>query len=290
MAAAYNTLSTWEHTITEIDRLESLTKDDVDAVANKYFNAPYATAYRRNGPFDPPKVDKPEFEKPDVSGFASSSFGTEVLKLEAVPIQPDFVTKGDDYQVVEVRKGIRLFYTNNPMNDLFSLTQGFDFGRLENQKLTAASLLLDKAGTRDLSPDELKQAWYAKGSDFSFSVGDHSSSISISGLDEKFDETLALMQDFISHPVSSQEVLDTLKEIILKQRKDGKEDIQTLFLALRNYNRYKEQSSFLTRMSEEEIQALQVEDLPRGLRPEGYVFPTCGSGRSAGLSGSEPGR
>ena len=70
-----------------------------------------------------------------------------------------FVVEGDDYQVVDVRDGIRLFYTKNPMNDLFSLTMGIDFGSRENNKLIAASLLLDKAGTLDLSPDELKQAW-----------------------------------------------------------------------------------------------------------------------------------
>jgi predicted Zn-dependent peptidase len=261
MASAYSSLASWEYTITEIDRMEKLTKDDVIAVANKYFNAPHVTAYRRNGEYQPPKVDKPEFENPDVSGFASSEFGMQVLKKKSSPIEPDFVVEGNDYQLVEVRDGIRLFYTKNPVNDLFSLTMGFDFGSRENNKLTAASLLLDKAGTSDLGPDELKQAWYAKGSDFSFSVGDHSSSISISGLDEKFDETLDLMQDFINHPVSSQDVLDTLKQIILKQRKDAKEDIQSLYLALRNYNRYGDESPFLTRMSSAEILALDVVDL-----------------------------
>ncbi len=69
------------------------------------------------------------------------------------------------------------------------------------------------------------------------------------------------MQEFVSHPQSSQEVLDTLKQIILKQRKDSKEDIQSLFLALRNYNRYGDESPFLTRLSTEEIMALTVGDL-----------------------------
>lgn len=261
MASSYYTHSTWEYTITEIERIEKVTKDRVVEVANKYFNAPYVAAYRRNGEFEPPKVDKPEFEKPDVSGYASSDFGSKVLQQKVNPIQPDFVKKGEDYEVVEVRDGIRLFYTKNPMNDLFSLTMELDFGRLENERLVAASLLLDKAGTKDLSPDQLKQAWYANGSDFRFSVGDHNSSVSISGLDENFAETLALMQEFIRNPVSSQEVLDTLKQIILKQRKDAKEDIQTLFLALRNYNRYGDQSPFLTRMSTEEILSLDVDSL-----------------------------
>ncbi|MDA0346447.1 MAG: insulinase family protein [Verrucomicrobia bacterium] len=261
MASAYNTHASWEYIVTEINRLDALSKEDVIAVANKYFNGPHVAVYRRNGEFEPPKVDKPEFEKPDMSGFASSEYGEEILKLQAKPIEPDFVTEGKDYQIVEIRDGVRLFYTRNPVNDLFSLTMSFDFGRRENEKLVAASLLLDKAGTQDLSPDALKQAWYAQGSDFSFGVDDHSSSFSISGLDENFDSTFKLMLEFIRHPVSSQEVLDTLKEIILKQRKDAKEDIQSLFLALRNYNRYGDQSPFLTRMSAEGILALKVDDL-----------------------------
>jgi predicted Zn-dependent peptidase len=261
MASSYSSVEEWEYTVKEIDRLDALTKADVVAVANKYFNAPHVAVYRRNGEFEPPKVDKPEFEKPDVSGFESSEFGKQVLALNAPQIEPDFVVKGEDYQLVEVRDGIRLFYTKNPVNDLFSLSMNIDFGRRENEMLASASLLLDKSGTRDLSPDELKQAWYAKGSDFNFSVADHSSSFSISGLDENFDSTVDLMQDFISHPVSDPAVLDVLKQIILKQRKDAKEDIQSLFLALRNYNRYGDDSPFLTRLSSEEIMALTTDQL-----------------------------
>ena len=261
MASSYTSLLDWEYTISELDRMEKLTKEDVVAVANKYFNAPHVTAYRRNGEYEPPKVDKPVFEKPDVSGFASSEFGRQILSHQTEPIEPDFVEKGEDYQVVQVSDGVRLFYVENPMNDLFSLRMSIDIGSRENNRLTAASLLLDKSGTSELSPDELKQAWYAKGSDFAFSVDNHSSSFAISGLDEKFAETLALMHDFTSDPVSNQDVLDTLKQIILKQRKDAKEDIQSLYSALRSYNRLGDQSPFLTRMSTEELMALEVESL-----------------------------
>lgn len=259
MGSSYTSLLDWEYAVTELDRMEKLTKEDVIAVANKYFNAPHVSAYRRNGEYEPPKVDKPVFEKPDVSGFASSEFGRQILNHPAAPIEPDFVEKGEDYQVVQVSDGVRLFYVENPMNDLFSLRMSIDVGSRENNRLTAASLLLDKAGTSQLSPDELKQAWYAKGSDFAFSVADHSSSFSISGLDEKFGETLALMHDFTSEPVSNQEVLDTLKQIILKRRKDAREDIQSLYSALRSYNRLGDQSPFLTRMSTEELMALEVD-------------------------------
>tara|TARA_Y100000588_G_scaffold394872_1_gene517964 strand:- start:3420 stop:6437 length:3018 start_codon:yes stop_codon:yes gene_type:complete len=261
MASSFSDLASWHYTISEIDRMEKLNKEDVVRAANKYFNAPHVTAYRRSGEFSPPKVDKPTFEKPDVSGFHSSEYGSKVLQRSVDPIEPKFVELGQDYQVVKVRNGVRLVHVKNPVNDLFSLTMGVNMGRLENQKLAAASLLLDKAGTRDLSPDQLKQAWYAKGSEFSFSVGDHRSTFTITGLDEKFDETLALMQDFVRHPVSSQEVLDTLKQIILKIRKDAKEDIQSLFTALRSFNRYGFESPYLTRMSEKEILALEVGDL-----------------------------
>ncbi|QXD24818.1 insulinase family protein [Opitutia bacterium ISCC 51] len=261
MATSYNSLVDWEYTISEIDRMEKLTKKDVVAVANKYFNAPHVSAYRRNGEYEPPKVAKPEFEKPDVSRFASSEFGNQILSHPTAPIEPDFLEVGEDYQIVEVSDDVRLFYTKNPMNDLFSLTMSFEFGSRENNRLLAASLLLDKAGTPNLSPDELKQAWYSKGSNFAFSVGDHTSSFSISGLDEKFDETLALMQEFTSNPVSSQEVLDTLKQIILKQRKDAREDIQSLYAAVRSYNRYGDQSPYLTRMTTEELMALEVDSL-----------------------------
>ena len=261
LASAYNSELAWSYIASELSRMEKLNREDIMSVANQYFDGPYLVVYRRDGEFEPPKVAKPVFDKPDVGAFDISEYGREILSKEVPPIKPDFIEAGNDYQLIDIKDGIRLFYTENPVNDLFSLAMVFEMGRLENQKLNVAGLLMDKAGTKDLTPEELKRAWYARGSEFSFSVGDHNASISISGLDEKFDETFDLMQEFVRGPESSQEVLDTLKQIILKQRDDAKKDIRSVYMALRNYNRYGEESPFLTRLSRGEILALQKDEL-----------------------------
>ncbi len=261
LSNAFRSELDWSYLIGEISRMEALTREEIIRVANKYFDGPYLTVYRRDGEFEPPKVPKPLFDQPDVQAFHTSAYGREVLSKEVTPIAPEFVEAGKDFQVVTIRDGIRLFYSRNPVNDLFSLSMGFEMGRLENRKLAVAGSLMDKAGTKDLSPEALKRAWYAQGSEFSFSVEDHNTSISIKGLDENFQEALQLMQEFVREPVSSREILDDLKAIILKQRDDAKKDIRSVYLALRNYQRFQEDSPFLTRLTRDEIFALQQDEL-----------------------------
>ena len=261
LSNAFRSELDWSYVIGEISRMENLTREDIIRVANKYFDAPHLAVYRRDGEFEPPKVPKPEFDQPDVQTFHTSAYGIEVLSKKVAPIAPEFVEAGKDFQVVNIRDGIRLFHSKNPVNDLFSLSMEFEMGRLENRKLAVAGSLMDKAGAKDLSPGALKRAWYAQGSEFRFSVEDHSTSISISGLDENFRGTLQLMQKFVREPVSSREVLNPLKAIILKQRADAKKDIRSVYLALRNYQRFGEDSPFLTRLTRDEILALQHGEL-----------------------------
>ncbi len=261
LSNAFRSELDWPYVVGEVSRMEALTREEIIRVANKYFDGSYLTVYRRDGEFEPPKVPKPVFDQPDVQAFHTSAYGRKVLSKKAAPIAPDFVEAGKDFQVVPIRDGIRLFYSKNPVNDLFSLSMGIEMGRLENRKLAVAGSLMDKAGAKDLSPEALKRAWYAQGSEFSFSTEDHNTSISIKGLDENFQEALQLMQEFVREPVSSGEVLDNLKAIILKQRDDAKKDIRAVYLALRNYQRFQEDSPFLTRLTRDEILALQQDEL-----------------------------
>jgi predicted Zn-dependent peptidase len=92
-------------------------------------------------------------------------------------------------------------------------------------------------------------------------AGDNNSTIGISGMDENFEATLALMFDVVRNPVADDETLEKLKAIILKSREDSKKDPGALSLAVGRYNRYGAESSFLRMLTTEEVNALTVEEL-----------------------------
>lgn len=261
ISTSFGEKKVWKDVVSEIDRMEALTKEDLIAVANKYFSKPYVVAYRKDGDYTPPTVPKPQFDPIDIDRSKQSEFAADVLATPADPIEPEFIEKGKDYQVVKLGKGVRLFYVENPANDLFALSKVYEMGSREMRELPLAAALLDKSGTASRGPAELKKAWYALGADFSFAVADHNTAMSISGLEENFDKTLALFQEVLAESEGDAAVLEELVAIQLKQKEDAMKEPATIFNALRNYSRYGENSPFLTALSSDEIKALSVEDL-----------------------------
>jgi len=154
-----------------------------------------------------------------------------------------------------------LYYAPNPLNDLFSFSVSIDVGTEENEKLNLAAALMDVAGTPNLSNEELQKQWYRLGSEFRFGAGENSSGISISGLDEQFEESVALMMEFIRSPVSDQQTLEQMKGILLKSREDRKSSPPAISRALYLYNRYGEESPMLEALTTAEIEATTVEEL-----------------------------
>ncbi|MBC2606052.1 M16 family metallopeptidase [Pelagicoccus albus] len=261
ISSSFGEKKAWPDVVNEISRMESVTKEQLVAVANKYFSKPYVVTYRKNGDYTPPTVPKPKFDPIDIDRSKQSEFVADVLAIESDPIEPDFVEKGTDYQVVDLANGTQLYYVENPANDLFTLSKVFEMGSSEKRKLSMASALLDKSGTTKRSASELKKAWYALGADFSFSVGNHNTSLGVSGLEENFDETLALYSEVLHESVGEPDVLKELIAIQLKQKEDAMKEPSVIFNALRNYARYGEESPFLTALSSDEIKALTVDEL-----------------------------
>ena len=251
----------WDYSVHELDRMEQLTKQDVMAVANKYFGSDYVAAYRVDAQHEIPPVEKPRIDPVNIDPSRQSAFAAQILAMDYAPIEPTFVEVDRDYRVIEFADGVQLYYAPNPLNDLFSFSINVEVGTEENEKLSLASALMDVAGTATLSNEELQKEWYRMGTEFRFGAGENSSGISISGLDEQFEASLALMLDTIRNPAAEASTLETLKGILLKNRQDQKSSPPAIAQALYLYNRYGEQSPMLEALTSEEIMSTNLDEL-----------------------------
>lgn len=261
ITTSFGSYTDWSYVVGEIARIEKIDKEEIVRVANKYFGDAYVVGYRRDGEYTPPKIAKPELKNIDIDRSRQSAFAASALEIEASPIEPSFVEMGVDYQVVSLRDGARLLYARNPVNDLFSLSKVFEFGSEEMRELGVLASLMDKSGAGEMSPAELKKAWYALGAEFGFAVGPHATTMSVSGLDENFDASLELFAEATHGAKLEQDTLDQLVAIRLKLKEDQKKDFNQIFNALRNYSRFKEESPYLRALSTDELKALQAEEL-----------------------------
>ncbi len=251
----------WEHSIAEISRLERVTKQDIVRVANQYLAGNYVAVQRIDEQQDIPHVEKPQIDPVTIDPTRQSAFAAAILAMPYEEIEPVYVSPGVDYQVVDYAPGVTLYYAPNPLNDLFSFSISVDVGTEENDALGLATALLEKSGAGDLSAEELQKEWYRLGSELAIGAGANESSIGISGLDEQFDASLALMLQLVRNPTVDEATLDELKAIILKSREDQKQDPRAVSQALFLYNRYGQDSPMLQSLSSEQIRAASVSDL-----------------------------
>jgi predicted Zn-dependent peptidase len=280
MREAFLARQDWDFAVGEIARMEKLTKADVVRAANKYFGGGYVAGYRLDEQQEVPKIEKPPIDKIQIDSTRQSEFFKRVMAMKAKPIQPVWVKPGRDYQKTGAQDGVQLYYVKNPLNDLFALTISVDLGTRHDNRLAPAMELLDKSGTRRFNGEDLKKEWYKLGTDFAIAAGDNETTISLSGLDENFAASWALLMELLQEPTADAETLAELKKIILVKREDAKKDFRTIASAVGQYNRYGSDSSFLKRLPNDGIEKLsmaELQDLIKSLLHYRHVVTYAGS-------------
>ncbi len=261
MRGSFIALEDWDHAVAEISRLEKLSKPDVVRAANKYFSGGYVAGYRVDEQQSVPKIEKPPIDAIPIDAQRESAFAKRVETMKIREIEPVFVRPGKDYRKENLQDGVQFYYNRNPLNDLFALTISVDIGTRHDNRLAAAAQLLDKSGTKHFSAEQLKQEWYKLGTDFSLNSADNETFIHLSGLDEHFDASLALLAEVLREPAADESTLAELKKIILVQREDAKKDFRTLAGAVALFNRYGTNAPYLKALPNEAIEALTIDQL-----------------------------
>ncbi len=270
----------WDYYVADIERMEQVDKQDIIDVARKYFGDDYIAIYQIDAQHEVPSVAKPQIDPIEIDSTRQSDYAARVLAMDFDPIEPVFVEVDKDYRVIEFADGVELYYAPNPLNDLFSFSVNVEVGTEENEKLNLSASLMEVAGTETMSNETLQKEWYRLGSDFRFGAGENSSAMSLSGLDDQFEESLALMMELVKTPTADEETLEQLKGILLKSREDQKSSPPAISRALYLYNRYGEESPMLEALSSEEIQNTSLDELmslPSDLLEYKHVLTYTGS-------------
>jgi predicted Zn-dependent peptidase len=126
MRQAFIEAADWDYYVSEIQRMEQLSKQDVIDVANKYFADDYVAIYQVNAQHDIPEVEKPRIDPVTIDPSRQSDFAGQILAMEFTPIEPSFVEVDTDYRLIEFADGVDLYYAPNPLNDLFTFSIGIE--------------------------------------------------------------------------------------------------------------------------------------------------------------------
>lgn len=236
MAHAFENNIDWYYASQELASYKKITKEDVVKFANKYFgDNNYVVVYKRQGePEETEKVTKPAITAIQMNRDAESEFFTNIKARKVNPIQPEFV----DFQksiTFDKYKTVSLDYLHNDEDQTFTLKMIFPAGEMNNIVLPYVSSYLNHLGTPKMSVEDIKNQFYSLACNYSISVSDKESFITLSGIDNNRDKAFKLMMDLFKNAQADSIVLQDIKEDILLSRKNAKSSQNSVMNCLRSY-------------------------------------------------------
>ena len=251
----------WEDYVKELEILESITKQEVIAVANKYYQDNYVLVRKNLGEdLNITKVSKPAITPVEVNRDAQSDFLKAITEAEVKDIEPEFINYAEDIKQSDI--GVPLLHKQNTENNLFKLYYISDRGNNHDKKLSMAIDYFNYLGTQDISPAQKKEEFYKLGCEVSVSSQNEQSYISLSGLDDNFEASVELFEKLLKEVVANEDALENLKMDFLKKRADAKLNKQTiLYSGMSNYAKYGPNNPFTNKLSDQEIMATTCQEL-----------------------------
>ncbi|MBI4386674.1 MAG: insulinase family protein, partial [Elusimicrobia bacterium] len=250
----------WAFTAARLDRLRRVTKQDVLRVARRYLGPDRVIAYRREGRPSLQPISKPKFTKIALDPDRRSPFFEELRRLEARPLAPRWLQAGRDYEVRELPWG-KLYWTRNPLNDLFSISFEFDRGWRHDRLLCEAVSLLGLSGAAGLSAEDFKKRLYALGASMETSCGEQESSVRLSGLDANFEKSLELLLSRLSSPRPAPGTLARMIGVRVGAHRDQKKDPGFMHRALGEFAMRGSESAALNDLSDAELEGMKESKL-----------------------------
>jgi predicted Zn-dependent peptidase len=252
----------WEDHQNEMAELEKITKQDVIDFANTKYSDNYVVVYKRNGEDNSVlKVTKPTITPVTVNREDQSEFLANLLADEVADIEPVFLNFEEDIQKTTIGE-VSLIYKENTENERFKLNYILDMGKDHDNRLKLAVDYLKYLGTESMSPAQKEEEFYKLGCDLSVSCGADKIQVTLSGLANNFDESVALFESILAGAVADEEALLELKLGTLKKRADAKLNRQIiLWRAMGNFAKYGSNSSFMNILSEEELSDISSDEL-----------------------------
>jgi predicted Zn-dependent peptidase len=243
------------------DRIRNITKKQVLEVAQKYYGEKYLAFYSKTGSPEKDTIDKPGYEPLIANTSARSPFRDRFERMKALDVGIDFVDFDKDVQYGKVQDKVALYTTRNPVNDIFTLTVRYGVGEHAMPMLEYATQIMNYSGAGDKEVADFKKEFSTIGCSYEILSSESYTYIAVQGLEENFEKAMQLTGALLAAPNVDPEKLDIIVQEVEAVREIERSEPDTVAEALFEYVRYKEKSSFLDRLTLEEIKALDTDVL-----------------------------
>ena len=262
MVAAMSAGISWEDYLKLSSSIEDITRDDVVAVANKYFTDNFYRFHKKNGRVPVDEIAKPEYTpvRPQHAGD-QSAFARRLEQLPVEQVAPRLLDFDHDVDKVSMQGGNVLYAGPNPLNDYFSLVFNFHKGTMQDKLLEAAAGYVSELGTDSLDVKALGAAMQRLGAQVDISADEQMTTLVLTGVDARLNETLHLLGHFLGHMQADEEKLSTIKDAAGPSEKSFWDENTEVFGALAQRVARGERSPYLTRLTAKELKKVKADEL-----------------------------
>ena len=242
-------------------KLKAITKNDIIDVANRYFGSNYLAFMSKMGFPKKDKIAKPDFKPVVQKNKEKSDYAKVFENIKSIDLQPQYIDFQKDIETKDIQQGYTLYYTPNPVNDIFSLYIKFKRGLVKDPKLKYTSMLMDYVGTKDMKVSDFRSEFSKIGCRYSFYIGSNYTTINIQGIENNLNKALVLINKIITEPKAEDNKINNIAEGEKANRKVEKSEVDAVAGALDEYIMYGDKSDYIDRLTMGEIKKLKCDTL-----------------------------
>ena len=225
----------WSDFQNEMNELEKITKQDIIDFVNANYSDNYVVVYKRNGEDNSIRnVTKPTITPVTVNRKDQSDFLKNLLAEESSNIDPVFLDFSKDIKRSAIGD-VELIYKQNTENERFKLDYIFEMGTDNDNRLKLAIDYFKFLGTNEMNSLAKQEEFYKLGCDLSVNCTADKTQVTLSGLSNNFNASVALFEDLLVSVVGDDQALMNLKLTEMKARSDAKLNKQIIRRAMTNY-------------------------------------------------------
>jgi len=254
----------------DIDRIinhdsivQSITMADINIIANEYLNDNILAIHIDQG--KAPKKDKmPVTER---TKSVESSLGKETTYrtwFQSIPTGTVNETYSDmqDVKIAKVNDLSRLFYMQNKVNGVFTLTLKYGAGTRLFPNLNMSVYLMNDAGVMaSLGSQEFKREMSVLNASCTYRCDEDYTYVLVSGDEAKLQEICDLITKQILMPKLDDKLMNNIKGQILQGRFKELEDPDELKSAMMEYLLYGSKSDYIDRLTNDQIMKASFPEL-----------------------------
>lgn len=239
MVYAFINNNPWQREVEQQKRLEGITKEQLMRFAQQHLGNSYVCVYKEEGvDTTQHKIEKPAITPIPSNRDMESALVREVRMAKTTPIAPLFPNFKKDVLSTRTAAGLPLYYKRNTEDGRFQLSFNFDFGDEDMLPMAYAAEYLEYVGTPTMTPAEIKKAFYALACEYSVTVGNSYTAITLSGLTENMPKALKLLRQLLTEAKADKESFDNYVNLKRKTLEYNKSDQRASYAALCDYVLY----------------------------------------------------